>query len=349
MKKSVTLHSITIYLILMCNNYSNIIDSFENVKVLIIGDVMLDSYIMGRVDRISPEAPVPIVNVTNRKYKLGGAANVALNLRMLGAKPFICGIVGEDVSSTNLKKLLRENDISIKGILSSSDRVTTVKFRIIGNNTQLLRVDEEQTDNLNSEDSEKLISIISKAIKEEKIDVIIFQDYDKGVITIDLIRRVFELANQYQIPITVDPKKRNFFNYRGATLFKPNLKELKDGFGITFNHHNEAELNLAVSRLLNELNLKYAMVTLSEDGIIIGCNEKGQHITHRAPTEVISVADVSGAGDTVISVASLCIAKQLDPEQVMLIANVAAGIVCEQVGVVPVDKNRLIQRLNKIK
>lgn len=349
MKKSVTLHSITIYLIFMCNSYSNIIDSFENVKVLVIGDVMLDSYIMGRVDRISPEAPVPIVNVTNRKYKLGGAANVALNLRMLGAKPFICGIVGEDVSSTNLKKLLKENDISTKGILSSSDRVTTVKFRIIGNNTQLLRVDEEQTDSLNSEESEKLISIISKAIKEEKIDVIIFQDYDKGVITIDLIRRVFELANQYQIPITVDPKKRNFFNYRGATLFKPNLKELKEGFGITFNHHNEAELNLAVSRLLNELNLKYAMVTLSEDGIIIGCNEKGQHITHRAPTEVISVADVSGAGDTVISVASLCIAKQLDPEQVMLIANVAAGIVCEQVGVVPVDKNLLIQRLNKIK
>lgn len=334
----------------MRNNYAKIIESFSSLKVLVIGDVMIDSYVMGNVERISPEAPVPVVNVTNRINKLGGAANVALNMRMLGATPFLCGVIGDgDVSAASFRKLMKENNLPVKGLVCSGHRMTTVKFRIIGNKTQLLRVDEEQNDILNEEDKEKLMYYISNILEKEHIDVIVFEDYDKGVISNELINYVFGLAEKKGIPITVDPKKRHFFSYSGATLFKPNLKELKEGLGVAVNHRNENELNMAVERLLNELNLNYAMVTLSEDGIIIGSNEKGVYKSYRAPTEVISVADVSGAGDTVISVASLCVALKLSPEHVMKIANVAAGIVCEQVGVVPVDKYRLIERLNKIK
>jgi len=323
-----------------------VFDMFKKLKTLVIGDVMVDSYLWGKVERISPEAPVPIVSVNRRENRLGGAANVALNLQALGATPILCSVIGEDSKAETFIELLQQQNLSDKGIIKSADRITTTKFRVIGNHSQMLRVDEEIEHDLNSAETETFVQRIGQLLENENIDVIIFEDYDKGVITPDLITKVTQIARKKSIPVTVDPKKKNFKHYRDVNLFKPNLKELKDGLKLDFSPENLKDFENAVDAIHQKNNIDNIMVTLSESGVYISEKEKNtQNIISRQiiPAHVRNISDVSGAGDTVISVASLCIALKLDLFTVATLSNLAGGLVCEEVGVVPVNKEKLLK------
>ncbi|MCD4663709.1 MAG: hypothetical protein K8R68_00465 [Bacteroidales bacterium] len=329
--------------------YNKLFESFNKLNALIIGDVMVDSYLWGEVERISPEAPVPIVTVKKRENRLGGAANVALNIKALGANPIICTLVGNDIKGNEFLGLLEKQGMETSGIIRSPDRITTTKFRVIGNKVQMLRVDEEVDTNLNDSDRKQIFDRFLKMLEDYRIDVIIFQDYDKGVITEDLISKVVSKAKELQIPVAVDPKNRNFSNYKNVTLFKPNLKELKEGLKINFDFKDQTELKNTVNRLKSILNPEMVLVTLSEDGVFIDYKNNGEKCTRIIPSHVRSISDVSGAGDTVISVASLCLAMNTDPAILAAVSNLAGGLVCEKVGVVPVDKDNLLSEVINLK
>ncbi|HOY31828.1 MAG TPA: bifunctional ADP-heptose synthase [Bacteroidales bacterium] len=319
---------------------------FCGLKVLVIGDVMLDSYIWGKVDRISPEAPVPVVSVTRRENRLGGAANVALNIRSLGATPLLCSINGRDQKGDDFNQLLQKNDISFSGILRSEKRITTTKFRIIGNNFQMLRVDEEMVYPLDQEETRDFYLHIERIIQAEKPGVILFEDYDKGVINQVLITWIVELAEKLKIPVVADPKKKNFQYYKNIELFKPNYKELCDGLKIDNIHRQPEDLLKICSGFQHHQNIQKMMLTLSELGIFISSHTKtGAAEGVLIPSRVRNVSDVSGAGDTVISVAALCTALNLPFYDTAYIANTAGGMVCEEPGVVPVNKENLLKEL----
>ncbi len=322
-------------------------DKFSQTKVLVLGDVMLDTYIWGNVERISPEAPVPIVSVKKRESRLGGAANVALNLKELGATPYICSVISDDEKGREFSKLLKNAGLPETGIIKSKSRKTTVKFRIIGNNSQLLRVDDEITSPLNDEDSVNLKAVIKDIMENKGIDVIVFQDYDKGVITPSIIEFVTESANKKGIPTAVDPKKKNFLNFKNVTLFKPNLKEIQDGLNITVNPGNLKSIEKSVVLLQDKLNTKIVMNTLSEHGVFTRWKEGDTFKTSHQKAHIRNIADVSGAGDTVISLAALGLAAELPPDKITALANLAGGLVCEEVGVVPVNKKRLEKEILK--
>lgn len=313
--------------------------SFNNLNVLIIGDVMVDSYMWGKVSRISPEAPVPIVAVNKKERRLGGAANVALNIQALGANPILCSVIGVDYEGMAFLDLLRQQKLSQKGILKSRDRITTVKTRVIGNNSQLVRVDEETEEDITSDETQNLITLISYIIGHDKIDVIIFEDYNKGLITPKLIQKVVELAKSKGIPTCVDPKTKNFNAYKGVTLFKPNLKELREGLKLDVDGDNINELQRAVSSFRVKQKLETALVTLADKGVITNSRSVKEHIE----AHLRNIADVSGAGDTVISVASLCRALDCNPVFTAALANLAGGLVCQEVGVVPINKETLLK------
>ncbi|MCS6822348.1 MAG: bifunctional ADP-heptose synthase [Microscillaceae bacterium] len=323
------------------SSIESIFEAFERLRVLVIGDVMIDSYIWGRVERISPEAPVPIVQVQKREKRLGGAANVATNLQSLGAKPILCSVIGEDTDAEDFFQILAEQNLPSEGVLKSPHRITTVKHRIIAGTQHLLRVDSEITKPITLQEEQNLIAQIKKLALG--CQVIIFEDYDKGTITPTLIREVIDFANQHNIPTVVDPKKDNFLHYKKATLFKPNLKELKEGLKIDIDAKNPDELYQAVAQLRQLLELKYALLTLSERGVYI---DDGQTQFAR-PAHLRNIADVSGAGDTVVSVAALCVALQLSTPFIAALSNLAGGLVCEFAGVVPVDKQSLLSEAKK--
>ncbi|WP_291399465.1 bifunctional ADP-heptose synthase [Daejeonella sp.] len=318
---------------------NNIFEKFNSLNVLIIGDVMIDSYIWGKVDRISPEAPVPIVRVTKKEDRLGGAANVALNIQSLGAKPLICAVIGDDFDGENFISLLKKQGLSDQGIIKIKDRPTTVKTRIIAHNQQIVRVDAETEDDLNDSDTISVFERIKHIISGHKIDAIIFEDYDKGLITEKLISQTVELAQSQGIITVVDPKKRNFEAYKGVNLFKPNLKELKEGLKIDLDPKNIQQVEEAVESLKRLLGAKSVMLTLSENGVYIS-SENGKELIKAHKRDI---ADVSGAGDTVIATAALCLAAGLNELKTAEIANLAGGLVCEHVGVVPIDKWRLMR------
>ena len=320
------------------NEIVNLFKNFNKLNVLIIGDVMIDSYFYGEVNRISPEAPVPIVSVNKKDNRLGGAANVALNIKALGANPILCSVIGTDSASEKFNELLNKEKLSTEGIINSNERITTVKTRIIGNNHQVLRVDSENETPLSSSENTQLTAAITSLIDNKQIDIVIFQDYDKGVITKELIEYVIAICNAKNIPTAVDPKKRNFNSYKEATLFKPNLKELKEGLNIEIDPANSEEVEAAIDQLNSNQHNKINFITLSEYGVLIkNANEKKQISAH-----IRSIADVSGAGDTVISVASLCLALNQPISMIAEIANLSGGLVCESVGVVPIDKDQLL-------
>jgi len=323
----------------------SLIDGFKNQKVLIIGDVMLDSYLWGKVDRISPEAPVPVVAVKKRENRLGGAANVALNIQSLGAIPIICSVVGNDPKGQQLTQLLGENQMISDGVVLSNHRLTTVKFRIMGNNTQLLRVDEESEEDILPEETQQLLAKISKWIESGEVQVIVFEDYDKGVITPKLIDAVVELAKAHRIPIVVDPKKKNFMHYKGVTLFKPNLKELREGLKLEEEPNTPEKLHAACSMLSQQLHAPMILATLSDKGIYF-CQQgnDGQMEYGHFAAQVRKISDVSGAGDTVVSVAALCLASGASLAVAAWLANIAGGIVCEHAGVVPINRQELINQ-----
>jgi D-glycero-beta-D-manno-heptose-7-phosphate kinase len=327
------------------NNYKKLFEQFNHLSIMIIGDVMVDAYLWGKVERISPEAPIPIVALRKRENRMGGAANVAMNIKSMGARPILCSVIGDDDKGAVFLNLLKKEKIESNGIQKSLRRITTTKFRIFGNNTQMLRVDEEVENDLSEHDMNELLKRIESIITSEKIDCIIFQDYNKGVITPSLIQRIIGLAKEKNIPVTVDPKKRNFDSYTGVTLFKPNLKELKEGLKADFNLDDRNGLMQTAQRLRNQLNCDYIMTTMSEHGVMISMKEKTEEKNIFIPAHLRSVADVSGAGDTVISIASLCIALKRSPYEIAYISNLAGGLVCEETGVVPIDKDKLLKEI----
>jgi rfaE bifunctional protein kinase chain/domain len=314
---------------------ADIFQSFNDLRVLIIGDVMVDSYIWGAVDRISPEAPVPIVNVIKRDFRLGGAANVALNIHSLGAKPVLCALIGEDENGKKLLQRLQEKNLSAEGIVASPYRPTTVKTRLIASHQHVVRVDDESDKVVNSEEEALILNRIEKLLPQ--CDVVIFEDYDKGVLNASIIEKTVALATKQNIPTVVDPKKRNFLQYKGVTLFKPNLKELREGLKIEVESGNQAQVEKGVALLMEKLNTRGVMVTLSEHGVYIDLN--GERV--KLPAHMREIADVSGAGDTVVSIAALCVALKLSPGVIAALSNLGGGLVCQYVGVVPIDKQEL--------
>lgn len=311
--------------------------------MLIVGDVMIDSYIWGKVERISPEAPVPVVSVLRREIKPGGAANVALNISNLGAEPLMCAIIGADQRGNDFLKLMSETGISTDGILTSNERVTTTKFRIIGNNMQMLRVDEETDHDISDHEFNKMVEKITAMLTNHHIDVIILQDYDKGVLSPNLIRFVMLEAQKRYIPVAVDPKHRHFMDYRGAKLFKPNFKELREGTRKSDLGNQEEAIIEAMDVLIGQQHHEMVLVTLGDKGMILRQYTGYDPVTVRRHAHIRHIADVSGAGDTVISVAAVCLAAGADPETMVYLSNLAGGMVCEFAGVVPIDKEKLLQ------
>lgn len=311
--------------------------NFKNKNVLIIGDVMLDSYIFGNVDRISPEAPVPVVDIVRKQNKLGGAANVAANIKTLGGTPFLCSVIGKDQTGSIFISELKKLKISSEYILQSVNRITTDKKRVIGNNHQMLRIDEEIKNELNIDDQKYIISSVNRILKNKKIDVILFSDYDKGVLNEFIINKIIKNANNINIPIIADPKNKNFTHYKNITLFKPNFKELKEGLNI--NTNNKIEVLEQGSRFLHKQGIKIVVVTLSDEGIFLSYNN-GEISKIIPPKSKINVVDVSGAGDTVASIICMMLGDN-DIEEIVKISNLAGGIVCEEIGVVSININKL--------
>ena len=325
-------------------NYKDLFDKFNGLRILVIGDVMLDAYVMGKVNRISPEAPVPIVSLENEDARIGGAGNVALNLLALGAKPIICGIIGEDTSGDKLLNLFEKNGISTDGLVKSIARKTTVKTRVISNKQQLLRIDSESTFPLLESEEIKLNNTIQNIINQG-VDGIIFEDYNKGVLTDSVIQNTIKIAKEKDIPTAVDPKKENFLSYKGVSLFKPNLKELKEGLNLNFDFNSNKELfEKGIEVLEEKLQNEISFITLSEYGVFI----KNQTEKYYVPAHMRSISDVSGAGDTVIAVATLCLISGASTKQIAEISNLAGGLVCEKSGVVSISKNDLLEEVSEL-
>lgn len=304
---------------------------------------MVDSYMWGRVERISPEAPIPIVSVIKRENRLGGAANVSLNLQALGATPLLFSVIGDDEKGRRFRKLMEKNKLWAEGIFTDPHRITTVKSRIICNGQHIARVDEESTDFIDNGLEMQVLNSLQKTIESRKIDVIIFVDYDKGMVTPRLFEMVRKLAKEKKISIAVDPKRRNFSVYQGVDLFKPNFKEFVDGIGRGIRKGDMESLRKAAEEYKREKDIKLIFITLSELGVFIS---NGVSQTYY-PAEIRYIADVSGAGDTVLSVASLCLAANTDLRTMAQLSNMAGGLVCEQVGVVPINRDRFIREMEK--
>lgn len=318
---------------------------FNDLKVLIVGDVMIDSYIWGSVDRISPEAPVPVVSIHSQERRLGGAANVALNIKALGASPIVCSVIGDDELKDEFISLLTEEELTDIGIIVDDSRMTTLKTRVISNHQHLLRIDQEIDDPLADPVEGEFIEQITGLLKTGNINVVIFQDYDKGIITPRVIHSVVSTANELKIPTLVDPKLRNFPEYRNITLFKPNFREFINGLHINVSKGDFKAIADIVKRYLHEKQgIEHVMITLSEMGVFVSKSGMSRTI----PAEIRDIADVSGAGDTVISVAGVCYAAGLDIFRTAEIANFAGGLVCEKPGVVPVDKTELFRECVRV-
>ena len=320
----------------------NLFKQFHKTRVLIVGDVMVDSYIIGKVDRVSPEAPVPVVDVTGFENRLGGAGNVALNIKSLGATPILCSVIGTDKEGIDLINIMKEQGLSFKALVQSDKRKTTTKTRVLGNKHQLLRIDHEITTDIDVVDS----FLLEQQFKEEleNVDVVIFEDYNKGVLHASNIEVLINLCREKGIPTIVDPKKANFLSYKNVTLFKPNLKEIKEGLKIDYDLDTRELVEKAITNLKKKLNNVMTLVTLSERGVVIEDQGDFTHI----PAHLRNIADVSGAGDSVVSVAALCLASKAKPSVIAEISNLAGGLVCEKTGVVPVDYKLLLEETLKV-
>ncbi len=320
------------------NRLKKIFKSLNGKTVAIVGDLMLDRYVWGQVKRISPEAPVPIVEVENESVRLGGAANVSNNINSLGGIPLLLGVVGNDISGKLLKEISIEQGSDPSGIIVDDARPTTVKTRVIAFNQHVVRIDNESRSEISKSTQIKIMEILKSNIS--KIDAIIFQDYNKGVIVKDLIHNIISLAKAHDKIITVDPKYNNFFEYKNVFVFKPNRKETEEALGIKLN--DQHTLESAGKKLLESLHSNNVIITRGEYGMsIFKNNSEVKHI----PTTARKVADVSGAGDTVISTLTMAITAGADIYEAAVLANTAGGIVCADVGIVPIDKEELYRTL----
>lgn len=321
-----------------------VFEGFHQTKIAVVGDIMLDTYWWGRVDRISPEAPVPIVSLERKEIRMGGAANVALNVRALGAPTTLFSVIGMDKEGEDLIGLLREQGIETAYINKCTNRITTNKTRVMGRRQQMMRLDQEQTDDITKEEEAALLNGFYAYVEQEKPALIILEDYNKGVLTPNLIQSIIDFCNQKGIPTAVDPKQKNFLAYKGCTLFKPNLKEVKEGLKMDIDIVDISSLQKIHAALATHLKHEISFITLSEHGVFFA------HATEQKiiPTHVRSIADVSGAGDTVIAVASLVFASTKNIRLTAEIANIAGGLVCEIVGTAPIDKQQLEQEVVKL-
>jgi len=309
-------------------------DSFKNMKVLIVGDAMIDAYMWGKIERQSPEAPVPVVEIEKHENRLGGAGNVARNIKSLGGNPILCSVLGDDYNGKHLKELLEKENLSTNGILMESGRKTTIKTRVISENKHQLRIDEEQVNYIQLE--KVFLDLVYSNLLD--VDVIILQDYNKGVLTPFVIESIIQKANKINIPTIVDPKTKNFRSYKNCDIFKPNLKEIKTGYNMNFDENNMSEISGVTKDLLQMINAKGILLTLSEKGV---CMQTTDNFTN-IKAEKRNIIDVSGAGDTVISTAALCLAAKTDLVILSQFSNLAGGLVCEKVGVVPIEKSLLL-------
>jgi len=323
-------------------NLNKYFHDFKSKRILIVGDAIIDTYLWGEINRMSPEAPVPVVDVAvnQNDSRLGGAANVALNLKELGAESILCTVIGNDNRGILFEELMQEQGLTLEGMLISNGRKTTTKTRVIANNKHQLRIDEEDTYPIKIE--KQFYNLIEKLT--HNIDAIILQDYNKGVLTENIIEKIICLANKKNIPTIVDPKKQNFLLYKNCTLFKPNFNEIKDGLKTSIDIENKNEITKKTTELRELISAKAILLTLSSKGICL--NTKNNFIIESSTTT--NVIDVSGAGDTVVSVAAICMACNIDFKEIALLANIAGGIVCEKVGVVPITNQELLERAKEI-
>ncbi len=325
-------------------DYKELFKSFSSVKIGVIGDVMLDTYWWGNVERISPEAPVPVVTVNRKEYRIGGAGNVALNLASLGTPVSVFSVIGNDDDGQVLTGLLNENNIDTAYLLKSGKRITTNKMRVISRNQQMMRLDSETLLQLDHEQEQQLIAQLEKFIKDESPAAIIFEDYNKGVLTENIIHSITEVCKKNAVITAVDPKRKHFFEYRGVDIFKPNLKEAREALNLLIEDVNENALALIHQKLFNELNHRISFITLSEKGVFYEDGKESRVV----PSHIRNVADVSGAGDTVIAVATLIYALTRNTRMMAEIANLAGGLVCESVGTVAIDKSKLLKECQRL-
>jgi rfaE bifunctional protein kinase chain/domain len=317
---------------------NKLFERMSDLHVVVVGDVMLDNYWWGHAERISPEAPVPVVALTRRESRLGGAANVALNCSALGAKVTIASVIGNDVEGAALEKLAKEAGIDTSLLMQSSHRPTTTKVRIISHNQQMLRLDDEVTDDLYTEEEHPFIDLVLRHLQREKPQLVIFEDYNKGVLKENVIDHIIKHCKEIGIITVVDPKKKNFLCYKDVTIFKPNLKEAREGLHLDLAVINEKTLSEVHTKLNETLHHAVTFITLADKGVFYNSETTKEVI----PSHVRNIADVSGAGDTVVATAGLVYALTKDVRLMAEIANLAGGLVCEEVGVVPINKAKLL-------
>lgn len=325
-------------------NFKNLFQSFSDIKVGVIGDVMLDTYWWGNVERISPEAPVPVVSIKSKELRLGGAANVCLNLVALKAQTTVLTVLGKDDAAVQLRNIFEENNINTQFIVTDDSRPTTNKTRVIARNQQMMRLDEETTKELMPAAEDLLLHQIKTYLHSTKPHVIILQDYNKGVLTQTIIEQTISWCNSLGILTTVDPKKKHFFAYKNATIFKPNLKEVKEGLNASIEDINVQTLQGLHIQLQQQLKHQISFITLSEKGVFYSA-EGDQRII---PTHIRAIADVSGAGDTVISVASLVYSATKNMELAAQMANIAGGLVCEEVGTAAINVDKFLSECEQL-
>lgn len=319
-------------------DFKKLFEQLKGLKACVIGDIMLDTYMWGKVERISPEAPVPVVSVERKEYRIGGAGNVALNCRSLGATVAQFSVTGNDDESSILLAMLEEKGISTSGIIRSAERVTTNKTRVISRNQQMLRLDAEITTDLSKADESTLLNRFAVYIEQEKPALVIFEDYNKGVLTDNLIRETIRICREQGVVTAVDPKRKNFFSYKGVDIFKPNLKEVKEALNLLLEDAGIRQLENIHAELHRMLEHHISFITLSEKGVFYQEGKEAAVI----PSHIRSIADVSGAGDTVIAVAGLVYAATRNKKLMAEMANIAGGLVCEEVGTVAVSKEKLL-------
>lgn len=320
-------------------DFEKLFQSFSNIKVAVIGDMMLDTYWWGKVDRISPEAPVPVVAVSKKEQRIGGAGNVALNVQSLGATVHAISVIGDDDEGSQLSALLKANHINTDYLVSSKSRITTNKIRIISRNQHMMRLDAEITNPITNTEEDQLIVSFKNYIQKEKPHIVILEDYNKGVLTPAIIEQVVSICREHHILTAVDPKRKNFFAYRYVDIFKPNLHEAKEGLNIISDDVTAASLSGIHAALHEKLHHRISFITLSEKGVFYETASEKAII----PTHIRSIADVSGAGDTVIAVASVVYASTKDVKLMAEMSNIAGGLVCEEVGTVAINKDRLLK------
>lgn len=323
-------------------NLLEILASFSNRRIIVLGDIMLDQYIWGKVQRISPEAPVPIIEVQSEEFRLGGAANVALNLCALGARVELVGICGKDSHAKTIKQLLKKQKLSTEGIFGDAERPTTLKTRIGAASQQIVRIDLEQTNELNNALAQELIAYLETLIPQ--CDALVIEDYDKGLLNAAMIAEVLQLCHKHAVPVAVDPKQKNFFCYQQVEIFKPNFAELQGSLGKSL--ASEEDFISSAAKLRSEMNAKFLVVTRGSKGMYIF---DGSEQPTCLPSFAREVFDVSGAGDTVISALCLAYLFARDIVSAALIANHAAAVVVAKHGTATANPVEIMESFDDLR